>query len=104
MFFRKICASVICGHFIKDIECEKYFLNLSFVKNHATIAVMHEKFLSPYKPEQTEGRIYELWEKSGFLEVRRRLDVPFGIWTKTVRVMVKPVREALINARFFVCP
>lgn len=29
---------------------------------------MHEKFLSPYKPEQTEGRIYELWEKSGFFD------------------------------------
>ena len=27
---------------------------------------MNEKFLKPYNPIETEGRIYELWEKSGF--------------------------------------
>lgn len=27
---------------------------------------MHNKFLIPYNPKETEGRIYELWEKSGF--------------------------------------
>ena len=27
---------------------------------------MNEKFLNPYNPQETEGRIYELWEKSGF--------------------------------------
>lgn len=27
---------------------------------------MNEKFLKPYNPEETEGRIYELWEKSGY--------------------------------------
>src|SRR3989344_3615922 len=27
---------------------------------------MDEKFLKPYNPQETEGRIYELWEKSGF--------------------------------------
>src|SRR5436189_4247419 len=27
---------------------------------------MKEIFLSPYKPENTEARIYELWEDSGF--------------------------------------
>ena len=27
---------------------------------------MNEKFLKPYNPQETEGRIYELWEKSGF--------------------------------------
>ena len=27
---------------------------------------MKEIFLSPYKPENTENRIYKLWEESGF--------------------------------------
>jgi valyl-tRNA synthetase len=27
---------------------------------------MNEIFLSPYNPNETEGRIYEVWEKSGF--------------------------------------
>jgi valyl-tRNA synthetase len=27
---------------------------------------MNEKFLKPYNPLETEGRIYELWEKSGY--------------------------------------
>src|SRR3989344_979126 len=27
---------------------------------------MNEKFLKPYNPQETEGRIYELWEKSGY--------------------------------------
>jgi valyl-tRNA synthetase len=27
---------------------------------------MHDKFLKPYNPADTEKRIYELWEKSGF--------------------------------------
>ena len=27
---------------------------------------MNDKFLKPYNPEETEGRIYKLWEKSGF--------------------------------------
>ena len=29
---------------------------------------MHEKFLAPYKPAETEGRIYELWQKSGYFD------------------------------------
>src|SRR3989344_5284038 len=27
---------------------------------------MNEKFLKPYDPQETEGRIYKLWEASGF--------------------------------------
>ncbi|MEN9582246.1 MAG: hypothetical protein RL641_200 [Candidatus Parcubacteria bacterium] len=27
---------------------------------------MHEKFLSPYNPKETEGKIYKIWEDSGF--------------------------------------
>jgi valyl-tRNA synthetase len=27
---------------------------------------MNEKFLKPYNPQETEGRIYEMWEKSGY--------------------------------------
>ena len=27
---------------------------------------MHQKFLKPYNPQETEQKIYELWEKSGF--------------------------------------
>ena len=27
---------------------------------------MDEKFLKPYNPEETEKRIYKLWEESGF--------------------------------------
>jgi len=27
---------------------------------------VHDKFLKPYNPSETEGRIYELWEESGF--------------------------------------
>ena len=37
-------------------------------RNNDTIAFMHEKFLSPYKPAETEGRIYELWQKSGYFD------------------------------------
>lgn len=29
---------------------------------------MDEKFLAPYKPEQTEERIYKLWDDSGFFD------------------------------------
>ncbi len=29
---------------------------------------MDEKFLSPYKPAETEGRIYELWQRSGYFD------------------------------------
>jgi len=32
----------------------------------ASIFDMNEKFLKPYNPVETETRIYELWEKSGF--------------------------------------
>src|SRR3989338_9160347 len=33
---------------------------------------VHEKFLKPYNPAETEDRIYKLWEESGFFrpEVR----------------------------------
>src|SRR5262245_41124617 len=27
---------------------------------------MNEKFLKPYNPQETESRIYEMWEKSGY--------------------------------------
>ncbi len=27
---------------------------------------MNDKFLKPYNPQETEGKIYELWEKSGY--------------------------------------
>jgi len=30
------------------------------------LLVIPEKFLKPYNPQETEGRIYDLWEKSGF--------------------------------------
>ena len=32
---------------------------------NANILCMNEKFLKPYNPEDTEARIYELWEQSG---------------------------------------
>ena len=28
--------------------------------------IMNEKFLKPYNPQDTESRIYKLWEESGF--------------------------------------
>ncbi len=44
---------------------------------------MDEKFLSPYKPDQTEGRIYQLWLDSGFFDPDKLLDAanrtPFTI-------------------------
>ncbi len=30
--------------------------------------LMNDKFLKPYDPEETEKKIYELWEKSGFFD------------------------------------
>lgn len=36
-------------------------------------------------------RAERFWEKSGFVEVRRRSGIPFGVCTQTVRVLVKPV-------------
>jgi valyl-tRNA synthetase len=27
---------------------------------------MNDKFLKPYNPQETEPRIYQMWEKSGF--------------------------------------
>ena len=44
---------------IKDIKYLSKSTDLIMKKNNVTIAFMHEKFLSPYKPAETEGRIYE---------------------------------------------
>ncbi|MDP3763863.1 MAG: valine--tRNA ligase, partial [bacterium] len=43
---------------------------------------MNDKFLKPYNPEETEGRIYALWEKSGFFNpdnLPERHQEPFSI-------------------------
>jgi len=45
---------------------------------------MNEKFLKPYNPVETEARIYELWDKSGFfnpdnLPERNKKGEPFSI-------------------------
>ena len=32
----------------------------------ASISFMNDKFLKPYDPSNTESRIYEKWENSGF--------------------------------------
>ncbi|MDO8590335.1 MAG: valine--tRNA ligase [bacterium] len=43
---------------------------------------MDEKFLKPYNPEETESRIYALWEKSGFFNpdnLPERHEKPFTI-------------------------
>ncbi|MBI2021239.1 valine--tRNA ligase, partial [Candidatus Giovannonibacteria bacterium] len=43
---------------------------------------MNEKFLQPYNPRATEDRIYQLWEKSGFLNpdnLPKRHQKPFSI-------------------------
>ena len=43
---------------------------------------MNEKFLTPYNPGETEDRIYELWEKSGFFNpdnLPERHQKPFSI-------------------------
>ncbi|MDO8569208.1 MAG: valine--tRNA ligase [bacterium] len=43
---------------------------------------MHEKFLHPYNPKETEGKIYQLWDKSGFFNpdnLPERHRKPFSI-------------------------
>ncbi len=35
---------------------------------------MNEIFLSPYNPEKTEGKIYKLWEDSGFFNPDKNTD------------------------------
>src|SRR3990170_4507727 len=43
---------------------------------------MNEKFLKPYNPQETEDRIYKLWEKSGFFNpdnLPERHTKPFSI-------------------------
>ena len=43
---------------------------------------MNEKFLKPYNPAETEGRIYDLWEKSGYFNpdnLPERHQKPFSI-------------------------
>lgn len=43
---------------------------------------MNEKFLKPYNPSETEARIYELWEKSGYFNpdnLPERHQKPFSI-------------------------
>ena len=43
---------------------------------------MNDKFLKPYNPKETEGRIYALWEKSGFFNpdnLPERHQKPFTI-------------------------
>ncbi|MBI2673757.1 MAG: valine--tRNA ligase [Candidatus Zambryskibacteria bacterium] len=43
---------------------------------------MNEKFLQPYNPRATEDKIYQLWEKSGFLNpdnLPKRHQKPFSI-------------------------
>src|ERR1035437_7701935 len=39
---------------------------------------MNEKFLKPYNPVETESRIYELWEKSGFFNPDKLPDDKLG--------------------------
>ena len=43
---------------------------------------MHEKFLKPYKPEEVEKKIYQIWEDSGFFNpdnLPKRHEKPFTI-------------------------
>ncbi|MBX4206216.1 valine--tRNA ligase [Candidatus Parcubacteria bacterium] len=43
---------------------------------------MNDKFLKPYSPSETESRIYELWEKSGYFnpdKLPKRHKEPFSI-------------------------
>ncbi|MBI2065692.1 MAG: valine--tRNA ligase [Candidatus Zambryskibacteria bacterium] len=43
---------------------------------------MNNKFLKPYNPEETEGRIYKLWEESGFFNpdnLPKEYEKPFTI-------------------------
>ncbi len=41
-------------------------------------------------------RAERFWEKLGYVEVRRRLDVPMGERTNDIRVMVKPLATATL--------
>ncbi|TSC56360.1 MAG: valyl-tRNA synthetase [Parcubacteria group bacterium Greene0416_79] len=36
--------------------------------------VLHEKFLKPYNPQETEDHIYTLWEESGFFKPETRIN------------------------------
>ncbi len=43
---------------------------------------MNDKFLKPYNPAETEGRVYDLWDKSGYFNpdnLPERHDKPFSI-------------------------
>ncbi len=47
---------------------------------------MHDKFLKPYNPNETEGRIYDLWERSGYFNPDK---LP-GERTETFTMMLPP--------------
>ena len=43
---------------------------------------MHDKFLKPYNPKETESKIYNAWEKSGFFnpdKLPKRHKEPFTV-------------------------
>jgi len=47
-----------------------FFQDIGFIKSHFLLVfylmAINEKFLKPYNPEDTEERIYKIWEDSGF--------------------------------------
>jgi valyl-tRNA synthetase len=42
---------------------------------------INEKFLKPYDPKETEGRIYKIWEESGFFNPEKMLE--YGLLDKS---------------------
>jgi len=51
---------------MNPIRSKKSGISADSLKANRTSNGMNDKFLKPYNPENTEPRIYELWEKSGF--------------------------------------
>src|SRR3989344_2516947 len=64
------------------VRSKKSEISADSLKANRTSNGMDEKFLKPYNPEETESRIYALWEKSGFFNpdnLPERHQKPFTI-------------------------
>ena len=51
---------------------------------------MNDKFLKPYNPQETEGRIYKLWEESGFFAPDNLPPSSLGLRASSFSIIMPP--------------
>jgi len=68
MLSRSRCSSLLRGKLMTEFMVASLLSVLTVPQTllFAIFLAMPEKFLSPYNPAETEGRIYQTWEESGF--------------------------------------